>query len=909
LNVNETIERWKVFNTGHLITGNNYGMSYYETETLYPDILDCTGQPVYGDLAGTPIRHHKFPDRRLIELDNSNSFNILGLQFSNVIFPDSDIIGYYIVNVKRDDFNKTVLDTGILFPARNEDDDTNVVGNRKFNSTLEKQYATDINVYDFSSTVPQGKNWQFFSPKTQFNKQYINGTYFKFVENANYGVTWKNYNFPAPADEGLEDDEYSVSTVSAINKVYSDTDFLNRLYISNIYVNAISQQALAPSFPGPLVNSSFVNDFNYYRTFDDIEIPLENSWMYYWVYNKRVNNNCYNSLENLIYYHGSDIQDSSISEELYNGDIFISKLDYYDIPRAIVSGPEVNYIDDIWIESEINVALRHSGTDRCNKYYTKDAIDIGDYTINKIAIFTGPKWERVFPVCKEFYGYNRDYSRLSYDTFYSPLPQTYNYCGQCRNLRTTRIIYSPQAFDEELSDSYRITLSEDYKDISANKGQILGLKYKRNQLIVNCEEGSFILQPNPQQIATDQNLAYITTGDFLAIPAQEMIQSDIGYGGLQDKLAAINTRYAYTWVDTLNGQIHEFGDGIKSISGELEYWLIDNLPFKINETIYNSFGTKISFKSVIAGLGIQLSFDPLYDRLIVHKADYDLTQDAKLIFTGAVESDDDFTFGLQVNINTGKWRVTGVGSYQDVDITNKELFINKSWTLSYGYQTQSWISWHSYQPQFMMYDTRSLYTCVDNGVWKHLHDGNYQTFYGKKYDFIVEYVNSNPVTQNVNTVQYHGQSLYLDKSSDQWVEVRDKTFDRMLVYNQYHSTGLQNLNLILQDVSPYGNLGYSSNTKNVIRTDKNYKIGQIYDMSIQQPIVSSDWNLIQSEYDNAQGYIDIVSNDINIDYNRPQRNLRQLKDKWFKTRLYFKTEEDIKKILFFTTTNTENSIR
>jgi len=288
---------------------------------------------------------------------------------------------------------------------------------------------------------------------------------------------------------------------------------------------------------------------------------------------------------------------------------------------------------------------------------------------------------------------------------------------------------------------------------------------------------------------------------------------------------------------------------------------------------------------------------------------YDLTQDAKLIFTGAVESDDDFTFGLQVNINTGKWRVTGVGSYQDVDITNKELFINKSWTLSYGYQTQSWISWHSYQPQFMMYDTRSLYTCVDNGVWKHLHDGNYQTFYGKKYDFIVEYVNSNPVTQNVNTVQYHGQSLYLDKSSDQWVEVRDKTFDRMLVYNQYHSTGLQNLNLILQDVNPYGNLGYSSNTKNVIRTDKNYKIGQIYDMSIQQPIVSSDWNLIQSEYDNGQGYIDIISNDINIDYNRPQRNLRQLKDKWFKTRLYFKPEEDIKKILFFTTTNTENSIR
>lgn len=906
INIGETVPVWKVYNTASLIDGNRYNMSYYETITMYPDIKDCTGQFVYGDLAGTPIRHHKFPDRKLIPLDSGNTITQLGIKFSNVIFPDSDIIGYYIVNVNRDSFNKTVLDTGVLYPARDVEDGW--IGNRRwFNGvgSINKSYAVGRNTYSSFPNFLTSKNWTFFSPKTQFNKEYLNGSYFKFLSSITYT--------DLIAQITSYDDDFDVDSTSVTAKIQETTPIINRAYEGNIYVNSYSVQSPSGAFPETIVNTSHSNDLNFYRTVDAIDVPQESQWYFYLTSNNRVNFNCYSSLENLIYYHGSDKQVGVESDDLYIGDVFISKLVFYDIvryPLELKDG-EVNFADDIWVESEINVALRHSGTSQCNKYFSPEpgVENINDYTFDKISELTSTGLTQRFPACKEFYGYNKDYSKLSYNTFYSPLPQSYNYCGQCRNKRTTRIIFSPQSFDEELSDSYRITLSEDYKDISANKGQILGLKYKRNQLIVNCEEGSFILQPNPQQIATDQNLAYITTGDFLAIPAQEMIQSDIGYGGLQDKLAAINTRYAYTWVDGLNGQIHEFGDGIKSISGELEYWLIDNLPFKINETIYDAFGTKINFKSVIAGLGIQLSFDPLYDRLIIHKADYDLTQDAKLIFTGTVESDDDFTFGLQVNINTGKWRVTGVGSYQDVDITNKTLFINKSWTLSYGYQTQSWISWHSYQPQFMMYDTHSLYTCADNGIWKHLHDGNYQTFYGKKYDFIVEYINSNSVTQNVNTVQYYGQSLYLDKSSDQWVEVRNKTFDRMLVYNQYHSTGLQNLNLILQDISPYSNLVYSNDTKNVIRTDKNYKIGQIYDMSIQQPIVSSDWNLIQDEYDNGQGYIDIVSNDINIDYNRPQRNLRQLKDKWFKTRLYFKPEEDIKKILFFTTTNTENSIR
>ena len=69
------------------------------------------------------------------------------------------------------------------------------------------------------------------------------------------------------------------------------------------------------------------------------------------------------------------------------------------------------------------------------------------------------------------------------------------------------------------------------------------LTYHNNQLLVHTKETTFILQPNPQQISTDQNTAYLTTGDFLSIPPQELVQTDIGMGGCQSKQSQCNTPF------------------------------------------------------------------------------------------------------------------------------------------------------------------------------------------------------------------------------------------------------------------------------------------------------------------------------------------------------------------------------
>ena len=54
-------------------------MSYWESpNSTYPTILDCEGNDYWGiddcgnTLAGTPVRHHKFPDRYLVPQYRNN---------------------------------------------------------------------------------------------------------------------------------------------------------------------------------------------------------------------------------------------------------------------------------------------------------------------------------------------------------------------------------------------------------------------------------------------------------------------------------------------------------------------------------------------------------------------------------------------------------------------------------------------------------------------------------------------------------------------------------------------------------------------------------------------------------------------------------------------------------------------
>jgi len=158
--VGSNIRRWKVFNTASIIStsvidGRTHyvgDMGYYETDTTYPDVQNCDGNSIWGeDYDGntivpevTNIRHHRFPDRRLIPHYDPTTTCLLplGIQFLNIGYPNSNIVGHQFCFVKRNDATKTVLDSGwfgktwddINLLLQNATSTTGILADAKFNS-------------------------------------------------------------------------------------------------------------------------------------------------------------------------------------------------------------------------------------------------------------------------------------------------------------------------------------------------------------------------------------------------------------------------------------------------------------------------------------------------------------------------------------------------------------------------------------------------------------------------------------------------------------------------------------------------------------------------------------------------------------------------------------------------------
>ena len=114
-----------------------------------------------------------------------------------------------------------------------------------------------------------------------------------------------------------------------------------------------------------------------------------------------------------------------------------------------------------------------------------------------------------------------------------------------------------------------------------------------------------------------------------------------------------------------------------------------------------------------------------------------------------------------------------------------------SFTMSYSFMYNKWISFHSYIPQDYLYDRFDMYTIKDNSIYKHNNYDEYTTYYdqfeGCKIDFV----------SNLNDEDY----IYSSTKVYTEAKVKDKreakiSFDKVQLSNSYQSTGELSLNLV-----------------------------------------------------------------------------------------------------------------
>lgn len=883
---NDTVERWKVQNTSQ----GNGNMAFYETDTDYPSVLNCEGDRIYPE---GKIRHHKFPSRHVENItdivDDNLVINSVGIKFDNITYPSTDIVGHYFVRVDRDSFNTTVNDTGILFPVT-------VIGG---------QFGDDVEVYQSNLLTAGGgtqneviDNWIFTSPKTLINNETLPSGYFTTIADLQDSI--------GSALE-LVIGNWLINSWRTFDVSYTYTDQTNRVYDDTVYINPRSRELPQGNFDKIMLNNSYTNKFNYFHCNELKGV----SGIGYFASHKVYKANLYNNLTTLRYFKThSEMLTLTSDNEVFGGDTFAVELrmnDIYNLDDSSTSGViEGILMENVFVDSTLNYELIHDGTGCNTRFRGNTTTELSNYHLTKITTFdSGTYTSRGDDYCLEFYELNPDLVRLGRDSSHIPLTQTYEYCNSCLTHNPFRVIFSPKSFDVEISDTYLINKTDDFIDLPAHRGEIKGLEYKNNQLLVHTEQTTFILQPNPQFIATDQNSAYLNTGDFLSIPPNELQQTDIGYGGLKHKFAKTNCKHGYIWLDTTTGDVIQFNNKIGTINDGLNQWLQDNLTFRLNDLFIETAGIDYPLLDKLPddnGLGLKITYDDRFDRILIHKKDYQLAKGTH--FVGIVNDLTEISdIGLYFNLDTNMWVYNGNG-FTSIVTLNSRYFCNRSFTLSYSFRN-SYVSFHSYLPYFMFYDNKHFYTVEGNKVLKHLHSKDYLSFNNRLYPFIIEWVENNYITSDLHSIHYIAN---FDKfENNRFIPTKDVNYTNLIVYNSYQNTGKQKLNLLDLNSNPFGNVGLKADEKNIIVTDGNSKVAGIYDMSSSEYNYSNSCSALTSEQ-LSDGYSENIP--INIDFNKSQYNWGQLHDKYHFVKLfYYPQENNIKVTHQLTETVTQKSTR
>jgi len=949
----DTVERWKVYNTAYKDSTLNPDifsagqMAYYESETNYPNTEDCNGNFIYGSLAGTPIRHHKFPDSSLeFNSTGSNKINALGIKFKDVALPPGTY-AYRIVKCEREG-NETVLDKGMSLYTKQGSDGTDTFNFQPYFFNLSGLF--NISNLVNRGSIPDGaeagitvtdggaignhatiqSKLCFHSPLTKFKKPSLNGTYIK-SENI--------FNSPSsdPVAEGpaatLSTSNYQLTGIIVDNTVHTstinnkinknsyvgDNSVLQAGILTNKFINNYSAETFAIELDS---NTNMYDGADYLYTHaqgtitnNDGSVLLNSSLTGYHAI--KTIKDVYNNLTLLSYYSVSKDWTTTDTTIIFGGDTFINKFHFVNSSRletdvnSYVNRSHVSYdtgggdkwhhnyatIMSFFTESIINSELRH---ELVGEVYYPKTFD-PSYHLNCIPDGGGS-------YRPNYYNYNFDFNKANTVNLFLPLSNSYKYCSECECEFPNRVMYSEQSFQEELQDRYLEFKTNNYRDIMPNRGAITKVSNFNNQLLIDCEESRFYLPSTSQAIQASGEEVYIGTGEFFSVPVKEIMYSDTGYMGNQSQRASNITEHGIFSLDAKDGKVFLYrGQGNPDITGGYSNWFEENLPLKLESEYEDILGIEFPCRDNPANnVGFVSGYDTRYDRWLLTKHDFSLTEKGRTALdTNGPPRFETLTF------EDGNWYLTKFitpSNSPKILINTKDYpdyFENCSWTMSYSVKDQSWTSFHSYIPNHYIGSKTKFYATIkdDVNIWRYNKKFEYQTFFGVQYPHIIELVSTkNPLETSIfNTIKFHTQAQQWDPVNKYFIDKRNITFDKANLYNSYQSSG----DIALLAKREQNHLGRDQEVWHqqalLDINEKEYSFNEFRDLVENRdiPLFTKDWAV--SNYRNNY-YIDKVLNSTSINLNKNWWEQEVFRDKYLVIRLFFTTFVNTKLITNFNVT-------
>lgn len=526
---------------------------------------------------------------------------------------------------------------------------------------------------------------------------------------------------------------------------------------------------------------------------------------------------------------------------------------YYGIPSFIV-------------ETDINLDLRDNGNKLEEHYYPKES-----------NLDTWLQEKNVPIKTDNFYVYDFSYSKQAKDMFHYMYDISFKGRQDCKTSHTQRVIYTSQALTIDSSssaDNYLVNKALDYYDFSKSGGKLISIEALEGDKVLVRQEnisnvfGAFI------EINTNQDTALISTGTIFKNKPIQYANTTLGYFGAQHK-AILHTPFGHISVDAKRGYVFQLangGQGLEEISNQgLKHWFKENLPFSITKHF-----SAVDVDNNYNGIGLLLCYDKRFNTFYLTKLDY-------------------APIGTDIRYNEIVKRFYLESSGIFIDLHDKKYFKNKSWTISYNFYVKSWVSWHSFTPNYYVEHVDHFDSGNETGLWKHnISNKSYQVYYNKLYPFIVE-VTQKPevVSKVVSDLGFYIDVLRYYNDFDYYTE-QDISFNKAIVYNREENSGLLEFEMVGNNLARKLQLPVKMADKRIIELkikEKLHSFNQFKNIVKEDYVRVPAW-LYEANNVNKQlnlQALDYLRNKINNDYIRNgELKVRLINDKHSNYKMIFK---------------------
>ena len=352
-----------------------------------------------------------------------------------------------------------------------------------------------------------------------------------------------------------------------------------------------------------------------------------------------------------------------------------------------------------YCESSINTDLRQATNNKEGDFYPHVSSGIPDSWLQQT--FVPIAFDNV-------YSYNVTYSRQNTDNFFSHLPENWSN-DQCNTVFPFRAIYSDAQVSDATSkvNNWLIYRPISYFDFPQSYGGLTSLDGIQNKAILARFENKSLLYNTMLTVNTSNPQAAYLGNDtlFKSAPPIDFAETDLGYVGSQHKFL-LKIPEGQITVDAKRGQIFLISGNqatdLTAFGSGVQRFMTDHLAFEILR-----YYPAVDVDNHFIGIGLTGVYDSKFDRIIITKHDYIPQPDwVKLIYYGTDPS---------VTETYKKFYILDCGNKIVIQLTDPTYFCNKSWTMSFNMNTKSWISFHTYIPNYYIAENNFFYSGLNGG--------------------------------------------------------------------------------------------------------------------------------------------------------------------------------------------------